>query len=234
MASNQILLVEDEPDVRDMLVFALNRADFDVLAVDSAEAGLAQLHGGVTPAAIIIDWMLPGMQGVDLAKRLRADEVTQETPLIMLTAKGEEADKLRGFDSGVDDYITKPFSPKELVARLRALMRRAGLSTDGILGTGDLKLDLRTHELTISGERVHIGPTEFRLLEFLISHPNRTFDRSQLLDRVWGRDAYVEERTVDVHVLRLRKLLKPYALEGIVQTVRGVGYRFQPVEKATA
>lgn len=227
MASNTILLIEDEPDIREMLEFSLTRAGFVVKSAETAEAGLSALFENELPALVIIDWMLPGMQGTELAKRLRDDPLTKEIPLIMLTAKGEEADKLRGFDSGFDDYITKPFSPKELVARIRALLKRSGLPTESQLRAGKLLLDLHSHELQIDGEVVAVGPTEFRLLEFLLTHPGRAFDRSQLLDRVWGRSAYVEERTVDVHILRLRRALKPHGLDNIVQTVRGVGYRLQ-------
>ena len=227
MSSNKILLVEDEPDIREMLNFALTRADFEVVSAETAEAALNLLFESQPPALVIIDWMLPGMQGVELAKRLREDPLTRETPLIMLTAKGEEGDKLRGFESGIDDYITKPFSPRELIARIRALLRRSGLPSESQMTVGKLTLDLRSHELKVGDTQVRVGPTEFRLLEFLLSHPGRTFNRSQLLDHVWGRSAYVEERTVDVHVLRLRKALKAHKLDSIVQTVRGVGYRFQ-------
>lgn len=226
MASNKILLVEDEPDIREMLSFALTRAGFAVDCAETAEDALNRVFEADPPALIIVDWMLPGMQGVDLAKRLREESLTNETPLIMLTARGEESDKLKGFDSGIDDYITKPFSPKELVARIKALLRRSGLPAENQLTAGKLSLDLRSHELTIGGEVVPLGPTEFRLLEFLLSHPGRAFNRSQLLDHVWGRSAYVEERTVDVHILRLRKALKPGGFDHIVQTVRGVGYRY--------
>jgi len=227
MASNQILLIEDEPDIREMLEFSLVRAGFEVTSTETAEEALSLLFENELPALVIIDWMLPGMQGTELAKRLREDPLTKETPLIMLTARGEEGDKLRGFESGFDDYITKPFSPKELIARIRALLRRSGLPAEGRLEAGPLILDLNSHNVQIDGTVVPIGPTEFRLLEFLMSHPGRAFNRSQLLDRVWGRSAYVEERTVDVHVLRLRKALKPHGVDGMVQTVRGVGYRFQ-------
>ncbi len=226
MASNKILLVEDEPDIREMLIFSLTRAGFIVDSAETAEDALNRLFETAPPALIVIDWMLPGMQGVDLAKRLRDDSLTSETPIIMLTARGEEGDKLKGFEAGIDDYITKPFSPKELIARIRALLRRSGLPTKNQLAAGELLLDLRSHELTINGDAVVLGPTEFRLLEFMLSHAGRTFNRSQLLDHVWGRSAYVEERTVDVHILRLRKALKPSGMDSSVQTVRGVGYRF--------
>lgn len=232
MASNQILLIEDEPDIREMLEFSLVRAGFAVTSTETAEEALSLLFENELPALVIIDWMLPGMQGTELAKRLREDELTKETPLIMLTARGEEGDKLRGFESGFDDYITKPFSPKELIARIRALLRRSGLPEEGRLQAGTLILDLNSHNVEVDGTVIPIGPTEFRLLEFLMSHPGRAFSRSQLLDRVWGRSAYVEERTVDVHVLRLRKALKPHGADTLVQTVRGVGYRFQNASDA--
>ena len=178
-----------------------------------------------TPELIIIDWMLPGMDGIDLAKQLRADELTKELPIIMLTARGEEADKLRSFEVGIDDYVTKPFSPKELVARIKALLRRTGKPEDNTLSVAGIKLDLSSHRLYINDKDVTIGPTEFKLLELFMRNPNRAFDRSQLLDRVWGRSVYVEERTVDVHVLRLRKVLKPSGRDHIIETVRGLGYR---------
>jgi two-component system phosphate regulon response regulator PhoB len=227
MSTNTILLVEDEPEIRDMLRFALTRSGFQVWDTESAEDAMARLDG-VLPGLIIVDWMLPGMSGVDLARRVRNDKVTGHLPIIMLTARGEETDKLKSFDSGVDDYVTKPFSPKELVARVKALLRRSGSPQDGIIDTDGIQLDLNAHQLIIKGQPVKIGPTEFRLLELLLSNPDRAFDRSQLLDRVWGRSVYVEERTVDVHVLRLRKVLKPYGLNRLIQTVRGVGYRFSP------
>ncbi len=225
--NNSVLVIEDEQEVREMLSFNLRRNGFDVWEAASAEEALQRLDGRL-PDLLIIDWMLPGMSGVDLARRLRQDEHTVQLPMIMLTARGEQADKLKSFDSGVDDYVTKPFSPKELVARMRALLRRSGTPEDGILQCGGLRLDLNAHKLSVQGKAVKIGPTEYRLLELFMRHPNRAFGRSQLLDRVWGRSIYVEDRTVDVHVLRLRKTLKPHGLDGLVQTVRGVGYRFSP------
>lgn len=234
MASNLILLVEDEPDIREMLQFNLERAGFDLLLADSAETALQDVQDGKLPSLFLIDWMLPGMHGVDLVRRLRQDPLLKDTPMILLTARGEEADKLRGFAQGVDDYITKPFSPKELIARIRALLRRAGLPSEGLVTLGELTLDLPGHELRIGGQSVHIGPTEFRLLEFFVSHPGRTYNRSQLLDHVWGRNVYVEERTVDVHILRLRKILTPFGLDKSVETVRGVGYRFLEQTQAGA
>ncbi|HEY5644749.1 MAG TPA: phosphate regulon transcriptional regulator PhoB [Pseudomonadales bacterium] len=227
MTTHTILLVEDEPDIRDMLSFALSRAGFQVWAAESAEDALHKLDG-LLPNLLIIDWMLPGMSGVDLARRLRKDEHTKQLPMIMLTARGEESDKLKSFDSGVDDYIVKPFSPRELIARVRALLRRSGAPDDAVLEAGPILMNLAAHQVTVRGAVVKMGPTEYRLLQLFMANPDRAFERSQLLDRVWGRSIYVEERTVDVHVLRLRKALKPYGVHTAVQTVRGVGYRFAP------
>ena len=225
--NNSVLIVEDEQEIREMLGFALSRNGFEVGEAASAEEALEQLEGPL-PSLLIIDWMLPRMSGIDLARRLRNDEHTAGLPMIMLTARGEETDKLKSFDSGIDDYITKPFSPRELVARMRALLRRAGTPDDGILRAGDMELDLNSHKLLIGGVPVKIGPTDFRLLELFMRNPDRAFGRSQLLDRVWGRSIYVEERTVDVHVLRLRNTLKHRGYDKLIQTVRGVGYRFSP------
>ena len=225
MAGNAVLIVEDEREIREMIAFALERAGFRVMEASSAEAAIEQLEG-LLPDVVVVDWMLPGSTGIELVRRIRRDAHTAQLPLLMLTARGEETDKLRSFEVGVDDYVTKPFSPRELIARIKALLRRTGAPEDGILRVGDVQLDTLSHRLSISGTSVHIGPTEFRLLEFLMRNAERAFDRSQLLDRVWGRSVYVEERTVDVHVLRLRKVLAPYSKAQLVQTVRGVGYRF--------
>ena len=225
MSGNAILIVEDDREIREMLSFTLQRNGFRVFEADTVEAAATALEGPL-PDLILVDWMLPGASGMDLVRKLRRDPHTADVPLMMLTAKGEEVDKLRSFEMGVDDYVTKPFSARELVARMRALLRRTGAPADGLLQAGALVLDTRSHSLSIGGNAVHIGPTEFRLLEFLLRNPGRAFDRTQLLDRVWGRGVYVEERTVDVHILRLRKILAPHAMEQLVQTVRGVGYRF--------
>jgi two-component system phosphate regulon response regulator PhoB len=225
MSANTVCLVEDEPEIRDLLSFALGRAGFQIWESASAEDALQRLDGGL-PGVMVVDWMLPGMSGVDLARRLRRDPHTADIPIIMLTARGEESDKLRSFDCGVDDYVTKPFSPRELVARIKALLRRSGAPEAGLVEHGALRLDLNAHQLLVQGKAVPLGPTEFRLLEQFMTNPGRAFDRSQLLDRVWGRSAYVEERTVDVHILRLRKALQPFGLQHLVQTVRGVGYRY--------
>ena len=227
MPSNRVVLVEDETDIQEMLAFTLTRAGFDVVAAETAEQALDILDGPL-PNLVVIDWMLPGMSGVELARRLREDPVTADLPLMMLTARSEESDKLKSFDAGIDDYITKPFSPRELVARIRALLRRSGEPEDGVLTHGALTLDARGREVMVGDKRVHVGPTEFRLLELLMRNPGRAFDRAQLLDRVWGRNVYVEERTVDVHVLRLRNALTPFGMRKAVQTVRGVGYRLSP------
>ena len=219
-----ILVVEDEPDIRELLDFTISRSGHSVVEAENAEDALRVLDRGI-PELIIIDWMLPGMDGIDLAKKLRSDELTKELPIIMLTARGEEADKLRSFEVGIDDYVTKPFSPKELMARIKALLRRTGTPEDNTLLVAGIKLDLTGHRLYINDTKVSIGPTEFKLLELFMRNPNRAFDRGQLLDRVWGRSVYVEERTVDVHVLRLRKILKPSGRDHIIETVRGFGYR---------
>ena len=227
MPTNTVLLVEDETDIREMLSFSLERAGFEVVSAETAEQALEVLDGPL-PALVIIDWMLPGMSGVELARRLRRDALTKDIPTLMLTARGEEADKLKSFDAGIDDYVTKPFSPRELIARIKALLRRSGEPEDGVLALGRLRLDTRGHQVAVGEHPVRIGPTEFRLLELLMRNPDRAFDRSQLLDRVWGRNVYVEERTVDVHVLRLRRALSPFGMDKTVQTVRGVGYRLSP------
>ena len=225
-----ILVVEDEPDIRELLSFTISRAGFDVREAENAEDAIKMLDVG-TPELIVIDWMLPGMDGIDLAKWLRSEELTTTLPIIMLTARGEEIDKLRSFEAGVDDYVTKPFSPKELTARIKALLRRTGQPETNELVVAGLKIDLKSHKLYVMDKEVGIGPTEFKLLELFMRNPDRAFDRSQLLDRVWGRGVYVEERTVDVHVLRLRKVLKPLSHHHLLETVRGVGYRLSSKHK---
>ena len=219
-----ILIVEDEPDIRELLNFTITRAGFDVIEAESAEDALPLLDRGA-PELIIIDWMLPGMDGIDLAKKLRTDDVFGTLPIIMLTARGEEIDKLRSFEAGVDDYVTKPFSPKELTARIKALLRRTGQPENNELQIAGIRMDLTSHRLFVNDREVSIVPTEFKILVLFMRHPNRAFERSQLLDRVWGRSVYVEERTVDVHVLRIRKVLKPSGRDHIIETVRGLGYR---------
>jgi len=226
--TTNVLIVEDEPEIREMLNFSLTRAGFSVSEAETSEMALQRLDANL-PDILVVDWMLPGMSGVELAKRLRRDELTRALPLLMLTARNEESDILKSFESGIDDYMSKPFSPKELVARIKALLRRSGAPTDDLLEASGIRIDLVSHRVTIDGVDINIGPTEYRLLELLMRNPDRVFERDQLLDRVWGRSRYIETRTVDVHVLRLRKVLKPFGLDGTVQTVRSVGYRFTPI-----
>lgn len=225
MSTRTVLVVEDDQDIRDMLVFSLQRAGYSVVETEDAEQALDKL-GTILPEIMLVDWMLPGMEGPEFVRRIRKDELTQNIPVIMLTARGEENDKLKGFDTGIDDYVTKPFSPKELLARMKALLRRSGNDGDEVLQVNDLSLDMKAHRLLIGNESIQVGPTEFKLLEFFLKHQDRVYSREQLLDLVWGRNVYVEERTVDVHILRLRKLLSPYGYDKLVQTVRGAGYRF--------
>ena len=222
----RILVVEDEQAIREMLAFTLRRAEFEVLeARDTREA--TEILAGTRPDLLLLEWMLPGISGVDFARRLRREEATRELPIIMLTARGEEESKLKGFAVGADDYVTKPFSNQELVARIRALLRRAGGSREEeILEIEGLTLDTAGHRVKIRGETVKLGPTEFRLLHFFMTHPERVYSRDQLLDQVWGNQVYIEDRTVDVHIRRLRKALAPFDYDRHVQTVRGSGYRF--------
>jgi len=222
----KILIVEDEPAIREMIAFALSRAGYEVgEANDVSEAQLA--IADQIPDLIILDWMLPVTSGIDYARRLRREEPTQRIPIIMLTARGDESDKLRGLDVGADDYITKPFSTRELVARIRAVLRRYApqTETDSIEVEG-LRINSASHRVTANGEVLEMGPTEYRLLYFFMTNAERVFSRSQVLDRVWGGNVYVEERTVDVHIRRLRKVLAQQGFDRYIQTVRGAGYRF--------
>ena len=226
--SANILIVEDSPEICELLHFSLSRAGFNVNEVETGEQALGYLDNKM-PDLLIVDWMLPGMSGVDLARRLRKEDLTAQIPILMLTARTDEADVLKGFDSGVDDYMSKPFSPRELIARIKALLRRSGTPEDDLLEDSGISIDLTSHRVSIGGKTIKIGPTEYRLLEVFMRNPDRVFERDQLLDRVWGRTSYIETRTVDVHILRLRKLLKPHGLEKTIQTVRSVGYRFTPI-----
>jgi two-component system phosphate regulon response regulator PhoB len=222
----QILIVEDEPAIRDMLTFALGRAGFE--SVHAGDAGAAQRAiAERVPDLVLLDWMLPGTSGVELARRMRREGLTRDVPIIMLTARGEEDDRVIGLDAGVDDYVVKPFSARELLARIRAVLRRTlDENIEGNLEFGGLTLDAGAHRVFAGTRPVPIGPTEYRLLYFFMTHPERVYTRGQLLDHVWGGGSEVEERTVDVHIRRLRKTLEPYGQEGLVQTVRGAGYRF--------
>jgi len=221
-----ILLVEDEPAIQELIAANLTRAGHHVLRAGDAETGQRIVRDAL-PDLILLDWMLPGMSGVEFAKRLRSEERTRSIPLIMLTARGEEQDKVAGLEAGADDYVTKPFSPRELVARIKAVLRRrAPETTEDAVEIGGLRLDPATHRLAADGQPVNLGPTEFRLLHFLMTHPERVHSRAQLLDQVWGDHVFVEERTVGVHIRRLRSALEPSQHDGLVQTVRGSGYRF--------
>lgn len=225
MSSKHILVVEDDSEIREMLRFSLEKSGYTVVEAEDAEQALEKL-GVMLPDMMLVDWMLPGMAGPEFVRRTRRDDLTKNIPVIMLTARGEESDILQGFENGADDYLTKPFSPKELLARIKSLLRRSSNDEEGNLQVQELLLDIQAHRLSITGKSVEIGPTEYKLLEFFMQHPDRVYSREQLLDMVWGRNVYVEERTVDVHILRLRKLLSPYGYDKLVQTVRGSGYRF--------
>jgi two-component system, OmpR family, phosphate regulon response regulator PhoB len=223
--SATILVVEDEPAIQELIAFNLKQAGHQPMRADNAEQAM-NLVSNALPDLILLDWMLPGMSGIDLARRLRTDKRTKTVPIIMLTARSEEQDKLAGLDTGADDYITKPFSPRELNARIKAVLRRrAPQMTDDVVQIGGLRLDPGSHRVTGNSEPVELGPTEFRLLHFLMTHPERVHSRTQLLDHVWGDHVFVEERTVDVHIRRLRKALEPTRLDRLIQTVRGTGYR---------
>jgi len=226
MSGRKILIVDDESAIRDMLRVALEMAEYNCIEASNAQDAHA-LIVDEKPDLILLDWMMPGTSGIELARRLKRDEVTSDIPIIMLTAKGEEDNKIQGLDVGADDYITKPFSPRELVARLKAVLRRADPKISGqpIIVQG-LCLDPASHRVTIHDQSVDMGPTEYRLLEFFLTHQERAYTRGQLLDHVWGGNVYVEERTVDVHIRRLRKALTIDGHEDLVQTVRGTGYRF--------
>jgi len=230
MSNFNILVVEDEDAIRGMLMMVLEQAGFMPIAAADAEDAQKILDDKL-PDLILLDWMLPGMSGAEWARRLKKEALYQEIPIILLTARGEEEDKVRGLEIGADDYMTKPFSPKELVARIRAVLRRSG-KTQGQpqIVMGDLILDTEQHRLSINDKPVDVSPTEFRLMHFFMTHPNKVYSRSQLLDQVWGRSVYIEERTIDVHIRRLRKILEEFGREDIVQTVRGFGYRFSLVD----
>jgi len=220
-----LLLVEDEPAILDLLEFTLAPKGYNIKRATDATTALAIVRDAL-PDLMILDWMLPGESGVQLARVLRSDQRTKGMPIIMLTARAEEADKISGLDAGADDYMTKPFSPRELVARVNALLRRrAPEHADEPIVYGPLTVDPARHEARVNGKPLVMGATEFKLLRFLTAHPERVFSRAQLLDQVWGDHTFIEERTVDVHILRLRKALSNEAAAGLVQTVRGAGYR---------
>jgi two-component system phosphate regulon response regulator PhoB len=222
----RILVVEDEQAIREMVGFALKKAGMQFEEATDAEQALVAIASN-PPDLVLLDWMLPGMSGVDLARRLRHDDVTAGLPIILLTARVEESDRVHGLEVGADDYITKPFSPRELIARINAVLRRSGAELeDQPLEFDGLSLDPVGHRVRVNGDPLNLAPTEFRLLHFFMSHPDRVYSREQLLDRVWGRGVFVEERTVDVHIRRLRKALNRRGHDRFIQTVRGAGYRF--------
>jgi two-component system phosphate regulon response regulator PhoB len=224
--ANRILVVDDEPAIRAMVGLSLSRGGFEYTAVGSVSEAESLLHES-PPDLILLDWMLPGQSGVQWAKTLRGAASTALIPIILLTARGEEEDKLRGFETGVDDYITKPFSPKELIARIKAVLRRASdAGLDERLDFGDLVLDARSRRVFVGETELHLGPTEFDLLELLLRNPERVYSRAQLLDLVWSHNVNVGDRTVDVHVSNIRKALAPFGHRNWIQTVRSAGYRF--------
>lgn len=224
--SRTILLVEDEAPIREMLSFVLQQSGFNVVEAEDFDIALDKIKEPY-PDLILLDWMLPGGSGVQLAKKLKQHEFTRDIPVIMLTARGEEDDKIRGLEAGADDYVTKPFSPKELIARIKAVMRRVTpTSKEEPIEFNGLILEPVSHRVSANGDPVDMGPTEFKLLHFFMTHAERVYSRELLLDNVWGTNVYVEDRTVDVHIRRLRKALSQHGHDAMIQTVRGAGYRF--------
>jgi two-component system phosphate regulon response regulator PhoB len=224
--SRRILVVEDEAPIREMLCFVLEQKGYQAVEAEDYDTALNKLCEPY-PDLILLDWMLPGGSGINLIKHLKREELTRNIPVVMLTARGEEEDKVRGLEVGADDYITKPFSPKELVARLKAVIRRVSpTALEDVIDVQGLKLDPVSHRVTVSDQAVDMGPTEFKMLHFFMTHQERVYSREQLLNNVWGTNVYVEDRTVDVHIRRLRKALELEGHDKLVQTVRGAGYRF--------
>jgi len=225
MSARRILIVEDEAPIRQMIAFNLSRAGFEVEEAEDCSSARLRIADS-RPDLLLVDWMLPDSSGLELTRTLRREEANRQMPIIMLTARAEERDKLLGLDGGADDYITKPFSPRELLSRINAVLRRAAPPADEPLVAGDLQLDPVSHRVFVGDREIRLGPTEYRLLKFLMENADRVYSRTQLLDFVWGQNVYIEERTVDVHVRRLRKVLEDYKVEHYIQTVRGAGYRF--------
>jgi len=224
--SRQILVVEDEAPIREMITFVLEQNGFNVIEAQDYQQALTEISEPY-PDLILLDWMLPGGSGVKLAKTLKQNEYTRTIPIIMLTARADEDDKVKGFEVGVDDYVTKPFSPKELIARIKAVIRRVSpTALEEAIEFHGMKLDPVAHRVAINERALELGPTEFRLLHFFMTHTERVYSREQLLDNVWGTNVYVEDRTVDVHIRRLRKAISGEGHEDFIQTVRGSGYRF--------
>lgn len=232
---SQVLVVEDESAIAELMSLHLRHAGYEVVVAATADDALLQVDR-VLPDLVVLDWMLPGQSGLSLAKRWRSQPRTRELPIIMLTARADESDKISGLDAGADDYLTKPFSTHELMARIRAVLRRkVPEALDSAVEVGPLRLDPGTRRVTRGTQEVKLGPTEFRLLHFFMTHPERVHSRSQLLDRVWGDHVFIEERTVDVHVKRLREALAPVQCSAMIETVRGAGYRLtQQVQQLSA
>jgi two-component system, OmpR family, phosphate regulon response regulator PhoB len=232
MSAKKILVVEDDEGIRRMIVFNLERAGFETAEVGDCQAARIAVSDN-RPDLILLDWMLPDQSGPEFARSLRREELTREIPVIMLTARTMEDDKVRGLDSGVDDYITKPFASRELIARIHAVLRRASpAGEDDEVEANGLLLNVASHRVTARGKTLELGPTEYRMLKFFMTHQDRVYSRAQLLDHIWGGGVYVEERTVDVHILRLRKALASYGYDRFIQTVRGAGYRFSVTGKS--
>jgi two-component system, OmpR family, phosphate regulon response regulator PhoB len=228
----QILVVEDEQAIREMVAYALRRAGFDVSEAANSQDARVRL-ADQRPDLMLVDWMLPDMSGLELTRLVKRDPGTRDVPIIMLTARAAEGDKVAGLDGGADDYMTKPFSPRELLSRINAVLRRSGAAeADDILQLAGLSMDRASHRVGRDDREVTLGPTEYRMLEFFMQNPERVYSRSQLLDRVWGGNVYIEERTIDVHIRRLRKALEDVELDHLIQTVRGSGYRFSAREQA--
>lgn len=226
MSDKHILVVEDESSIREMLRFALQREGFNVAEAGDVQSARVKI-ADQRPDMMLLDWMLPGVSGIEFARELKTHANFRDIPVIMLTARAEEEDKVRGLNLGCDDYVSKPFSFPELIARIQAVLRRAAPGgEEERVAVGALEVDAASHRVTARGEAVKLGPTEYRLLHFFVSHPERVYTREQVLDRVWGQNVYVEERTVDVHIRRLRKALAPHGCDAMIQTVRGTGYRF--------
>lgn len=218
-------MVEDEAPIRQMIAFNLTRAGFEVDEAGDSASARRQI-ADVRPDLLLVDWMLPDTSGLELTRTLRREPANRQIPIIMLTARAEERDRVLGLDSGADDYITKPFSPRELLSRVNAVLRRTTPAADEPLVAGELRLDPVSHRVYAGDREIGVGPTEYRLLKFLMENPDRVYSRTQVLDNVWGQNVYVEERTVDVHIRRLRQALEEFAADRYVQTVRGAGYRF--------
>ncbi len=232
--TNSILIVDDESSIRDMLRMALESNGFNVDEASNANLAQEKINQNTTDL-LLLDWMMPGTSGVELVRRLRKEDSTRQLPIIMLTAKDGDEHSIQALDTGADDFITKPFSPKALIARVKAMLRRLDGSSDDFqqeqkIVSGDITIDMVSHKATVSDQTLELSPTEFRLLAFFSSHSGRVFSRNQLLNQVWGESVYVEDRTVDVHIRRLRKILERYGVDQYIQTVRGVGYRFDPAE----